>query len=326
MIFLSRRSLVNGQHFTNIITMSKDDVSNVVLSADLHGQAQSPAVAESGGGTQEASPPVSLEFHPFAEIFPLMVGEAYEKFRDDIEANGLEEPIVTYRGRGLDGRNRLKACEELGIVPVFKEYEGDDPIGHIVSLNLHRRHLTESQKAMIALGLVNTRQGQRTDLQLSATLPKVRQQDAARQMKVSERLVRDAKRVNEQGSAEQIESVVDGSQSVTEVLREIRGQGAETVKPKVASKKQNARPETKAVADKPKPETPPNSTVNRTRKKTVQLKDMSWEDVLYQPAETQIQWLDIKIRKQLRTYTQKERDRLGDILTMITDDIGDGQA
>ena len=246
-----------------------------------------------------------------------MVGEAYEKFRDDIEANGLEEPIVTYRGRGLDGRNRLKACEELGIVPVFKEYEGDDPIGHIVSLNLHRRHLTESQKAMIALGLVNTRQGQRTDLQLSATLPKVRQQDAARQMKVSERLVRDAKRVNEQGSAEQIESVVDGSQSVTEVLREIKGKE----KPKAASKKQNARLETKPIADEPKPETPSDSTGNRIRKKTVQLKDMSWEDVLNLPATKQVQWFDVKIRQQLKTYTSDVRKSLETVLRLIVDGL-----
>ena len=93
----------------------------------------------------------------------------------------------------------------------------------------------------------------------------------------------------------------------------------------IASMKQYADPVAKLVADEPNSETPPNSTANR-RKKTVQLKDMSWEDVLNLPAAKQVQWFDVKIRQQLKTYTSDVRDRLGYILTMITDDIGDGQA
>jgi len=50
----------------------------------------------------------------------------------------------------LDGRNRLAACERAGIAPRYREYEGTDPVAFIMSANVHRRHLTESQRAMVA--------------------------------------------------------------------------------------------------------------------------------------------------------------------------------
>jgi len=90
-------------------------------------------------------------YHPAANIFPLMDEVAYAALRDDIAANGLIEPIWFCDGKILDGRNRWRACNELGISPEVREYTGDDPIGFVVSLNLSRRHLTSSQRAVVAL-------------------------------------------------------------------------------------------------------------------------------------------------------------------------------
>lgn len=92
-----------------------------------------------------------MDFHEIASIFPLMEGEEYRALVDDIRANGLREPIWTYEGKIIDGRNRYRACEELGITPSAREWDGKGSlIGFVVSLNLHRRHLTSSQKAVIA--------------------------------------------------------------------------------------------------------------------------------------------------------------------------------
>lgn len=101
--------------------------------------------------------PVSLPtVHPAAELFPLMSDEELSELSDDVKSNGLLEPVWDYvdpeSGQVLllDGRNRWLACERAGVVPKKRRYEGDDPVGFAVSLNLTRRHLTTGQKAAVA--------------------------------------------------------------------------------------------------------------------------------------------------------------------------------
>ena len=84
------------------------------------------------------------DFHPVAEIFPLMQGEQYDKLVQDIRENGLQESIWMHPDeRIIDGRNRYRACLDAGVEPRFRTWEGEGSlIRFIVSLNLHRRHLT----------------------------------------------------------------------------------------------------------------------------------------------------------------------------------------
>ena len=89
---------------------------------------------------------MQLDFHPVANIFPLMTGAEYDALVSDIAEHGQREAIWLYDGKVLDGRNRLRACYALGIVPDVREYTGDDPQAFVVSLNLHRRHLTREQR------------------------------------------------------------------------------------------------------------------------------------------------------------------------------------
>ncbi len=93
-----------------------------------------------------------MKFHPAADIFPLMEKDELKRLADDIKANGLNEPITVYDGAVLDGRNRLRACEMSDVKPRFQNWKnGYSPTVWVVSQNLHRRHLTESQKAAIAV-------------------------------------------------------------------------------------------------------------------------------------------------------------------------------
>ncbi|MGH7139552.1 MAG: hypothetical protein ACREHD_27720 [Pirellulales bacterium] len=89
--------------------------------------------------------------HPAATLFPLMEGAELDQLVADLRDNGLREEIVLYEGRVLDGRNRLRACELAGVKPRFVEWDGcGSPLAFVLSRNLHRRHLAESQRAIIA--------------------------------------------------------------------------------------------------------------------------------------------------------------------------------
>jgi len=82
----------------------------------------------------------------------MMEGAALAELAEDIKANGLLEPIELYEEKVLDGRNRLKACELAGVAPLFAtaSINGSSPIAFVISKNLHRRHLTQSQRAAAA--------------------------------------------------------------------------------------------------------------------------------------------------------------------------------
>jgi ParB-like chromosome segregation protein Spo0J len=75
-----------------------------------------------------------------------------QELAEDIHKNGLIEAIVLHEGMILDGRNRYAACELTDIEPQFVEWNGHggSPTLYVLSKNLHRRHLTSSQKAAIA--------------------------------------------------------------------------------------------------------------------------------------------------------------------------------
>ncbi len=97
-----------------------------------------------------------IEFHSVANIFPMMTENEFESLKDNIEQNGLIQPIYLFKGQIIDGRNRYLACLERGIEPTFRNYEGteSDLLTFVISLNLQRRHLNTSQKACLAVELL----------------------------------------------------------------------------------------------------------------------------------------------------------------------------
>ena len=98
---------------------------------------------------------MDTQFHEVANIFPLLEGEELQALVEDIRQNGQIEPIWTYEGKIIDGRNRYRACRELGIEPKYREWDGDGSlVQFVVSLNLYRRHLTSSQKAVVAVDIL----------------------------------------------------------------------------------------------------------------------------------------------------------------------------
>ena len=160
----------------------------------------------------------NLEFHPVADIFPMMSAREFSDLATDIGEHGLREPVwLHHDGRIIDGRNRYLACQRLGIEPEKRTYEGDDSglVPFVVSLNLHRRHLNESQRGMVGARIANFLHGGDRKTNQAANLPLVSQSQAADLLNVSERLIRSARRVQESGVTELAEKVRTGEVSVS---------------------------------------------------------------------------------------------------------------
>lgn len=86
--------------------------------------------------------------HPAAAEFAMMDEERYVELRDDIKAHGQREPITLCDRQILDGRNRYKACCELGIEPKTKVFTGN-PWAYAWSLNAQRRDLGAEQRYLL---------------------------------------------------------------------------------------------------------------------------------------------------------------------------------
>lgn len=93
-----------------------------------------------------------MKKHKF-NIFPEAKQEDFERLRDDIRANGFDSsfPIIIFEGDILDGWNRYKACQELGVKPAIEHFHGsnDQAIALMMRTN-KRRNLNSGQWACIA--------------------------------------------------------------------------------------------------------------------------------------------------------------------------------
>ena len=155
-----------------------------------------------------------MKSHPYADILPLLEGAAFDSLVADIKANGLLEPITIHDGQILDGRNRYRACEAAGIKPQFLEFDGDDPLAFVLSLNVHRRHLKESQRGMVASRLETLKHGGDRRGGQDAKLHPDRKALAS-MLNVSSRTVASAAAVRDHAAPELIKAVDRGDMAVS---------------------------------------------------------------------------------------------------------------
>lgn len=100
---------------------------------------------------------IQIQAHPIADKMPLMPEEEFIKLKEDIKANGLQEPIILHEGKVLDGRHRARAVVELGwdIRDFTEEFANDqNPIIYAMSKNVRRRHLSIPQRAAVGASLL----------------------------------------------------------------------------------------------------------------------------------------------------------------------------
>ena len=174
------------------------------------------------GAATDPKPPRKWEFHPIADTFPLLDAESagFKALVEDIKENRQHDSVILYEGKILDGRNRYRACQLIGIDVQTRDYPGIDPIGFVLSVNLHRRHLTASQRCLVAAKLATfTHGGDRSKGPLGGLTDAA----VAKLLSVGERSVTRARAVLSNGDPSAIAAVEQGTKSITEAAAEAAG-------------------------------------------------------------------------------------------------------
>jgi hypothetical protein len=146
---------------------------------------------------------MEYKFHPAADLFPMMSDRELVALGDDMLQHGQREPIILYHGQILDGRNRYRACIVKGIEPKVRSELPPDPHAFVATVNLHRRHLSEEQRGMIAARLATMKKGQNQHSPNGETS----QAKAAELLKVSKRRVERSHEVIAKGVPDLVDAV-----------------------------------------------------------------------------------------------------------------------
>ena len=134
--------------------------------------------------------------HPLAELVPEMTQQEYERHKADIQANGLHEAIKLFQGKIIDGRHRFRACNDLGLIPRFEEWTGKDAKQYVISMNVHRRQLSDNQRALAAASMVATSsRGRNQHTNKGAAVAAPSQKEAAELFDISPDSIQRAKKV-----------------------------------------------------------------------------------------------------------------------------------
>jgi site-specific DNA-methyltransferase (adenine-specific)/site-specific DNA-methyltransferase (cytosine-N4-specific) len=158
--------------------------------------------------------------HPACKLFPILGDVELRELADDIKVNGLHNPIVLLDGKILDGRNRHAACKIANVEPSFENWKGKgSPVEWVISQNLMRRHLTASQRAVIALDILPMLEKEAKERQRlsSGRGKKVAQECATSNGKASEAAARIVR-----SSARYVEMVKEISKQSPELVDRIR--------------------------------------------------------------------------------------------------------
>jgi ParB-like chromosome segregation protein Spo0J len=160
-----------------------------------------------------------MESHRFCEIFPVADESTLQDMANSISQHGLQEDIVTYEGKILDGRSRYSACLIAGVEPIFEEFSGDDALQYVITKNLHRRHLTASQRAFVAYNVYSLLK----ERDASVTMEMV-----AKQFSIGERTMRDVGMIKTSASESVQTAVRDGEMRVGKAIKAIEQAQNET--------------------------------------------------------------------------------------------------
>lgn len=164
-----------------------------------------------------------LKQHPLSAAFPAMNADDFAALMEDIKTKGQREPVVLFEGMVLDGWHRYTACLRAGLKPHTMLFPADgDPVALVKTANLHRRHLTASQRAAAVVACSAWVPAGRPKKGAPGT-PFSTKAELAKEAHVSESTIAQAKVAHRAGLTE---AVREGALTVKEAANVARGKPA----------------------------------------------------------------------------------------------------
>lgn len=245
-----------------------------------------------------------MKQHKLSAAFPAMTPAEFAALVEDIRANGQRNPIIVFEGCVLDGWHRLRACIEADREPAFADYPGQDPAGYVLSTNLHRRHLSASQRAGAIVACNEWRSnGERTQLRNVAELSQTAKQ-MAEVAQVSTRTIESAKVAQSAGFGDDVR---DGKISVNAAAAK-----AKAPEPKPADQKARRELPTIPAPDLSAQLDAMHAQLTDMQAELIELRAASHDEQLRRQAHDEIQGLReaLELEQQLHEALKAQRETM----------------
>lgn len=260
-----------------------------------------------------------MKQHDLSKAFPAMTEAEYSALLENIREHGQRHPIITYQGQILDGHHRFRACAELGKEPYLKEYGGNDPAGYAISSNLHRRHLSASQRAGAIVACNEWRNEGRVQLCTGAELPKTSAQ-LAETAQVSTRTIDSAKAAQSAGFGELIRDGKIEAKPAAELARKAPEVAARVVAKEITPAQGKAELQAKVKRELPTVPGPDLSAeldrlieqLNDMRAELIELRAASHDEQLRAQAKDEIAQLReaLELEQKLHDALKSQRETM----------------
>jgi ParB family chromosome partitioning protein len=200
--------------------------------------------------------PTVLEPHPIALCWPDLSESDFLALKEDIDKNGQRNPVILYQEKVLDGVQRTRVCLLLGREPITASPEISDPVAYAISQNLHRRHLSSIEKAVVADRLAKLQLGTNRYVRKvdpSDEGPTLTVQEAAELVGASDSQIWRLRQVRRDGIPELVEAMESGEVNAA-VAAEISHAKPEAQPVLLAEAKNHTRPTKSRKSKAPKAE------------------------------------------------------------------------
>lgn len=260
------------------------------------------------------------EIHPIAECYPPLPPEVLKALQEHIKLHGLQNDIILFEDKVLDGKHRQLACEAVGLEPRYASPDIADPYAYVVGANERRRQLTTGQRAVVAERIATLKNGtnqydKKVDARIRVPTFAAKKKEAAKLIGVGTTSLDEARYTKENGIPELYKALEAGklkayrAKAISRLPKERQADALNAALSGNTERGQSKRPRPIQKKESVNQRTQRLHEMLRKGKKPGEFVGLSHEQVDPDFNGTHIEWVDKYGHVQLMTKAELEADR-----------------